>query len=196
MVLAVACSSNDDQPPQSQILAASTCPEVRCTGIEAALDRLGWAFLEPRIVPTGFELHSRTVVPDSAGPGYTLQTSGHSIEHTYRFHGSLDLAPIAMVQYPARASGLELQAQFESCGEVIEFAGGEYFYTQGILRVLPTPDESLFVVCRDESSTVQYTHSVVVVSDDVFVEILAFPESGVTREGILAFVESLVPVAN
>jgi hypothetical protein len=69
------------------------------------------------------------------------------------------------------------------------------YYSEGLVRLLAVPEENLWLVCMDETAGHGATHSVILVTEGVLIEIIAFPEAGVSRDDVLELVNSLVPAS-
>ena len=192
----LACSSAEDSPlPQRQILAVSTCPESRCVSVREAVNELEWAFFEPEALPANFELYSRVLEQDPPTPGATPSEPSFTVLHQFRFQGSENIPGILMVQSRPRGEFASLQPQSEDCGGMVNTGVGPVYYTEGLIRLLPAPDASLWLVCRDDTSGQEQTHSIVLVKDGILLELVAFADSGISKDEFLALVESLALVS-
>jgi hypothetical protein len=194
--LALACGSDSANQAESEVLAAYSCPEQRCVDVEVALDTLGHSFLEPATLPQGFGLHSRTLSQDAPAPGVPAGSPAYSVYEEFRFQGSLNLPGILVIQsWPFAEGEVRIQPQDESCGGLESSAVGPIYYAAGLVRVLPVPEQALWLVCLDETAGHEQTHYVVTAANGGLIEIVAFPESGVTKDEVIALVDSLLPVA-
>lgn len=194
-IAGAACGSDGDSSPESQVLSANNCPEERCVDVGAALDEIGWAFLEPSELPAGFDLYSRIVQRDPPAPGMQPGESSYTVLQEFRFQGSQNVPGIVIVQSRPLGDSPAIRPQSEDCGQLQESAIGPMYYSEGLVRLLAVPEENLWLVCMDETAGHGATHSVILVTEGVLIEIIAFPEAGVSRDDILELVDSLLPAS-
>lgn len=189
--LLAGCENASDQ--DTEVQAATSCPDSRCVSTSAAVDAIGWTFLEPSILPSDFELYSRTVERDPPQPG-APQEGRFTVFLDFRFRGSPNVPGVIVTQTrPLDGAEISVRPRLPECGELSQSSAGAYYYVKGLISVLTGPQADLFLVCRDEASPHAETHSVVMARDGILIEVLAFPEAGVDREELLLLLESLRP---
>jgi hypothetical protein len=114
----------------------------------------------------------------------------------FRFQGSSNVPGILLIQsWPFPDRQVRIQTQDESCGTLEPTALGPVYYAAGLVRILPVPEQNLWLVCLDESAGHEHTHFVVAAANGGLIEIIAFPESGVSKEEVVSLVSSLLPVS-
>lgn len=195
VLLTSACGGDGGQT--SQVLSVDSCPATRCVGVQDALALTGWIFLEPTKVPPNFELYSRVVEHDPAPPAAGSGTGSYSVYDEYRFRDSPNVPGIILNESrPLSKADVTIQPQSPDCGPLTSSPAGSFYYAAGMIRVLPSPEGDVFLVCVNSEAGHSDTHSAVMALHGVLIEALAFPESGVTRDEFIQFIESLKPVSD
>ena len=204
-----ACDGTSDSrgpDESSQVLAALDCLEPRCISVAAAEEALGFDILEPRHIPDGFHLDERQLLPgpDGRQPGgaspdraEVSSVSGQGLPQrlvlTYRFQGSANVAPILVTESRMVPPGVtvELVPASPLCGEVGQESVGAVFYVNGFAGIEPGKVEGELLVCALVETPTRDAHTVLVATGDVLVEVLAFPESGLSKDQMLDVALSL-----
>jgi hypothetical protein len=199
----VACggSSAGSETTVEQVLAATDCSEPECVAVEEAERALGFAVLEPRVLPDGFRLVGRVLhtaedgrVPPGAASSGPSGTGGQPrLVMTYRFQASVNVPAIVLTESRPAPPGsvVQLLPAHGGCGEVTAEDGRQTFYANGFASAEPGAVEGQLMVCPVEESPARDAHTVLVLMGEVLVEIRAFLESGVTKEEILDLAGSL-----
>lgn len=156
------------------------------------------------MIPEGFVLDSRTLLPGDGSdlpPGAIKDPksgpevgSGHPrLITTYRFQNSVNVPGIVLTEYRPGAEGTEvdLSPAQDGCGEELAQPDGEMFYANGFVSKEPGPVEGQLNVCLVAESPARDVHTVLVARGDILVEVLVFPESGLTRDEVLGVASSL-----
>ena len=195
-------SSDRGETSVEQVLAATDCAEPSCISAATASEVLGFAVFEPLVLPEGFSLASRALHPANgadAPPGAarasdaSLKPEQPRLVITYRFDASVNVPAIVLTESRPASQGtdVELLAAREGCAEVVEDRDRRVFYVNGFASKEPGAVEGRILVCSVEEAPARDAHTVLVAIGDVLVEMLAFPESGVSKEEMLALANSL-----
>ena len=210
-LLLASCAQKQGAAPVAEVLAAWDCPEPRCISRSQAAQELGFAIWEPLELPAGFAIYERQLRTPRIGqspPGTetsqvslgeappVLETSRVSavLLLDYRFKESLNVAGIVITEAAHASPGtkLHLSVPGESCGEVLKGKQGVIVYINGLAEAQPAASEGEWSVCRVPESPPRNAHTVMLTRGHVLIEVLAFPEAGVSREEILRLAESFV----
>jgi hypothetical protein len=192
---AVACGT-DEEGSTAPAVAGGSCPAERCIAVQTVLDTLGRPFLEPTSLPDDYELYSRSLAADGTAPGTDPAKATYTLFSQYRFRSSPNVPAIIVSQsWPFTGNSAEIKPQDSTCGELEASAIGPIYYVEGLVRVLPVPEENLWLVCKDETEGHDETHYIVAATNGGLIEIIAFPEAGVTKEDMMLFVNSLEAVS-
>ena len=186
----------------AQVLSALDCPPPDCVHLDEAREMLGFAPFEPQVLPEEFKLVARTLQP-SEGPERPGDEEARRdrpvsrvvayLQTAYRFRSSVN--PPGMIVLQSRQAppngAISLTLQGDGCGEVTSDSQGQVFYTEGFAALQPSGEYGAFLLCKIDEVPARRSHTVLVSRGSVLIQILAFPESGVTKDEILAAADSL-----
>jgi len=112
----------------------------------------------------------------------------------YRFNESLSVPGIVVTESAQATPGtkLELVLADKSCGEIQNLAHGKAIYVNGAAEIRPGIREGQWMVCKVPESPPRDAHTVMLTKGHVLIEVVAFPEAGVSRQEILRLAESFV----
>ncbi len=191
--------------------AAKDCPEPRCISRAKAAEELGFAVWEPLDLPEGFAIYERTVrtprngqsAPDADPSRFTPGEPPPTLTNSrpplvlllnYRFNESPNVAGIMVAEAAHASAGTELHLQVpeQACGEVLKGKRGVLVYVNGSAEAQPGASEGEWSVCKVPENPPRDAHTVMLTRGNVLIEVVAFPEAGVSKEEILRLADSLM----
>jgi hypothetical protein len=105
----------------------------------------------------------------------------------YRFNRSLNV-PAILVSESAQAqpgTALRLSLKEESCGEILKASQGDLVYFSGPVELDEGVAAGEWLACKVEETPQRDFHTVLLTRGHVLIEVVAFPEAGVSREDII-----------
>ena len=193
-----ACGGGDESngsPPASE----RQCPAERCIDIDEANAVLGFEVLEPSYIPDDFALDRRELienlapgapVPGSTGPVEVLGPPT-SILSDFRFRGSMALPGIILIQ--TSLGGMEFRLAGPDCAETLSTDAGPLYYVHGMSVFDQSADGTEQSLCRDTTAPPRDIHNIIAVRGNTLIEVIAFPEVGISKDEIIELAKSLRP---
>jgi hypothetical protein len=207
--LLLACAQ-EANVPVAEVRAARDCPEPRCISREQATRELGFAPWEPTELPEGFEIFGRAVrsprigesppgtepqlsLPGQAPPTLTTAQQPRTLYLEYRFNESLNVAGIVVTEsvHTSPGTDIRLQVRDQACGEVINAGQERLVYVHGFAVAEPGAGGEWWI-CKVPEEPPRNSHTVMLTRGEVLIEVVAFPEAGVSKEDILRLAQSFV----
>jgi hypothetical protein len=192
LLITAACSGPQKAAPPRAVAPPAggdeeNCQSNACVSRGEAQRILGFIPYEPTYVPQGFALYNRIVEPVPEG------SKSNSVNLEYRINGSQFVPPLHIVEEVERdQDAVTLSKMNADCGEFITLdSGEEVFYAKGIgaLRRGDAPNQ--FLVCPQTPGPPLAMSHVYMVRQNVIIQILGFPESGLNREELLKIAASM-----
>jgi len=202
---AAACGSGGDAPTigrTSEVKAAVACAGPRCVSPVDAQRELGFLPIEPEALPEGFGLHERYVLSlDLSEQGRReIAEQGDEAEALtpstlildYRYLGSSPIPALTLFETKARGGRAHVFMLEEACGENVDLPEGSVYYGRGMGSRVVDDNGHDFHVCPAEGPPGLEVYSAYLAKGEIFIEIKAFPEAGVTRDDVLEIAASLL----
>ena len=188
--------------PEAQ--KGASCPASDCILVADANAQLGFTILEPSYLPPNFALYDRALQRGSALSGLQLNSGGHpehgngkaqSIVLQYRFKGSPNIITLNVLEQGVH-NGADLTSDGRidltgpDCGETITIGKQTIYYVHGLATVTSNGD-GVFDFCKADDRDVHYA---ALIAGKVFVEVIGFAESGISKDDVIKLASSLHPV--
>ncbi len=209
LILPLLCACGPSDAGQAEgtpeVQKASDCPASDCIPASDANAQLGFTILEPSYVPPNFALYDRTLLRDSPPTPLTLNSEGqpeegngraYSVVLQYRFKRSPNVPFLIVTEEGAHAGGPELSSNAKiqltsaDCAETIAIGKSTLYYVHG-LAGLTSDGDGTYELCKSDDRDMHY---VAMIKNEVVIEIIGFPESGVTKDDIIKIASTLHPV--
>jgi hypothetical protein len=202
--MVLACGSSGGKASHTrvaEVLSGRDCSSEQCVSLTEASAQVGFPILIPEQLPSGFSLFSRGIMPFTSAPTFAVGASAPAVNVApqyaslaldYRFQGSPNVPGILITErLLPRVDGLpddrrRLTAE-PGCAESINSKAGAAFYVQGVGSTQEDDAGQLHVCKTDERSA----HYAALLDGDVLIEVLAFPESNVSKQDFVDLLKSL-----
>jgi len=210
-VLLLSACGQEATRPDAEVLAIQDCPAPRCISRQEAASELGFAIWEPVDLPAGFTIYARTIrtprigqsppgtdplqsPPGEAPPTLTTLQLPKTLYLEYRFHDSPNVAGIVVAEsaHAGRGTKVKLRVRDQACGELVNGRQGELVYVNGSAITEPGASDDEWWICKVPEEPPRNSHTVVLTRGQVLIEVVAFPEAGVSKEDILRLAQSFV----
>ena len=186
-----------------EVQKGADCPASDCVSAADASSELGFDILEPSYLPKNFSLYTRYLQrmdipnPPTLSPEGIPESNGkaQSIVLQYRFKSSPNIITLNVLEQGVH-NGVDLTSDGRieftgpDCGETITSGKQTIYYVHGLATVTSNGD-GVFDLCKADDRDVHYA---ALIAGKVFVEVIGFAESGISKDDVIKLASSLHPV--